>query len=149
MEPVDWLQSVPPAGQILCPTIFSRKVANYSCFRCFPTWDLFQVVYAAGLCLHILELIFSPPARYPDIFPVLNVWCALPCSALSGCGASNALWRCRGHLEGWDRLCAVHSRARRTAGGWRRRMQCWWVAVPLWALPAPGRGLVGLVGPSV
>ena len=78
MEPVDWLQSVPPAGQILCPTIFSRKVANYSCFRCFPTWDLFQVVYAAGLCLHILELIFSPPARYPDIFPVLNVLVCTP-----------------------------------------------------------------------
>ena len=32
-----------------------------------------QVVYIAAAGLHLLELIVSPPARYPDLFPVLNV----------------------------------------------------------------------------
>ncbi|KAF9475649.1 glucosyltransferase [Pholiota conissans] len=35
-------------------------------------------VYAAAILLHLLELIFAPPARYPDIFPVLNVLISTP-----------------------------------------------------------------------
>ncbi|KAJ7672726.1 ALG6, ALG8 glycosyltransferase family-domain-containing protein [Mycena rosella] len=35
-------------------------------------------VYVAGLGLHALELIISPPARYPDLFAVLNVLISTP-----------------------------------------------------------------------
>jgi alpha-1,3-glucosyltransferase len=41
-----------------------------------------QAVYAAGLSLHLLEFMFNPPARYPDIFPVLNVLLCTPVFAL-------------------------------------------------------------------
>lgn len=37
-----------------------------------------QVVHVAALGLHFLELIFPPPARYPDLFPVLNVLICTP-----------------------------------------------------------------------
>ncbi|KAJ3529027.1 hypothetical protein NMY22_g9166 [Coprinellus aureogranulatus] len=35
-------------------------------------------VHVAALGLHLLELVFTPPARYPDIFPVLNVLICTP-----------------------------------------------------------------------
>ncbi|KAJ3864801.1 glycosyltransferase family 57 protein [Lentinula novae-zelandiae] len=35
-------------------------------------------VYAAVISLHLLELIVAPPARYPDLFPVLNVLISTP-----------------------------------------------------------------------
>ena len=38
----------------------------------------FQVVYAAIFVLHLLELVVTPPARYPDLFPVLNVLVSTP-----------------------------------------------------------------------
>ncbi|KAI0670836.1 glucosyltransferase [Trametes maxima] len=39
-------------------------------------------IYSACLALHIAELAFSPPARLPDIFPVLNVLVSTPVFAL-------------------------------------------------------------------
>ncbi|PPR08165.1 hypothetical protein CVT24_012129 [Panaeolus cyanescens] len=35
-------------------------------------------VYAAAIGLHVLELVMRPPARYPDLFPVLNVLISTP-----------------------------------------------------------------------
>ncbi|KAL1710999.1 glycosyltransferase family 57 protein [Schizophyllum commune] len=47
-----------------------------------PKWSFVQVlsvvVYVAAGGLHLLELIVSPPARYPDLFPVLNVLVSTP-----------------------------------------------------------------------
>lgn len=37
-----------------------------------------QAVYSAAFALHALELIIAPPARYPDLFPVLNVLISTP-----------------------------------------------------------------------
>ncbi|KAI0250725.1 ALG6, ALG8 glycosyltransferase family-domain-containing protein [Lactifluus subvellereus] len=38
------------------------------------TW----MVYLGCALLHLLELVYSPPARYPDLFPVLNVLLSTP-----------------------------------------------------------------------
>jgi len=35
-------------------------------------------VYTAAAALHVLEWIAPPPARYPDLFPVLNVLISTP-----------------------------------------------------------------------
>ncbi|KAG1739596.1 glycosyltransferase family 57 protein [Suillus lakei] len=37
-----------------------------------------SVVHTAIILLHLLELIVTPPARYPDLFPVLNVLVSTP-----------------------------------------------------------------------
>lgn len=36
------------------------------------------MVHAAIILLHLLELVVTPPARYPDLFPVLNVLICTP-----------------------------------------------------------------------
>jgi alpha-1,3-glucosyltransferase len=36
------------------------------------------VVYLGCALLHLLELVYPPPARYPDLFPVLNVLLSTP-----------------------------------------------------------------------
>lgn len=41
-----------------------------------------KAVYASCLFLHVIEFVLSPPARYPDIFPVLNVLISTPVFAL-------------------------------------------------------------------
>lgn len=52
--------------------------------------------HAACLVLHVLEGLFSPPARYPDLFPVLNVLISTPVFALVW------LWSIRRGVEvGW------------------------------------------------
>jgi alpha-1,3-glucosyltransferase len=42
---------------------------------------IFQFIYSAIALLHLAELLFTPPARYPDLFPVLN---ALLCADVFG-----------------------------------------------------------------
>jgi alpha-1,3-glucosyltransferase len=37
-----------------------------------------SVVHIAIILLHLLELVITPPARYPDLFPVLNVLICTP-----------------------------------------------------------------------
>jgi alpha-1,3-glucosyltransferase len=36
------------------------------------------VVYLGCALLHLLEFVYRPPARYPDLFPVLNVLVSTP-----------------------------------------------------------------------
>jgi alpha-1,3-glucosyltransferase len=36
------------------------------------------MVYLGCALLHLMELVFRPPARYPDLFPVLNVLLCTP-----------------------------------------------------------------------
>lgn len=48
---------------------------------CFPPPSLtkiFQLFYAGAFLLHFVELLVPPPARYPDIYPVLNVLISTP-----------------------------------------------------------------------
>jgi len=52
------------------PYVASRKASLLDMF----TW----VVYLGCALLHLLELVYRPPARYPDLFPVLNVLLSTP-----------------------------------------------------------------------
>ncbi len=59
-------------------------------------WLLSQATYAAAIGLHILEWIFTPPARYPDLYPVLNVLISTPVFVLAW------LWSIKCGIEvGW------------------------------------------------
>lgn len=42
------------------------------------TDDLLQIVNLSMTLLHLLEMVVTPPARYPDLFPVLNVLVSTP-----------------------------------------------------------------------
>ncbi|KAH0586179.1 hypothetical protein H2248_007440 [Termitomyces sp. 'cryptogamus'] len=44
---------------------------------------LSAVVYTAAISLHLLEMFIMPSARYPDIYPVLNVLISTPVFALT------------------------------------------------------------------
>lgn len=55
-----------------------------------------QATYSVIAALHGAELLFYPPARYPDLYPVLNV---LLCSGIFGL---SLLWGLKKQLEaGW------------------------------------------------
>ncbi|OJT15238.1 Dolichyl pyrophosphate Man9GlcNAc2 alpha-1,3-glucosyltransferase [Trametes pubescens] len=41
-----------------------------------------QTIYAACVVLHLAETLFTPPARLPDLFPVLNVLVSTPVFAI-------------------------------------------------------------------
>lgn len=50
-------------------------------------------VYAAAIALHVLELVVTPPRRYPDLFPVLNVLVSTPVLVLAW------LWSIKSGME--------------------------------------------------
>ncbi|KAK7056856.1 Glucosyltransferase-like protein [Paramarasmius palmivorus] len=66
----------------------------------FPVKNFVQLlsinVYAAAAILHLLEMVVTPPERYPDLFPVLNVLVSTPVFALTW------LWSIKSCVEvGW------------------------------------------------
>ncbi|KZT09122.1 glycosyltransferase family 57 protein [Laetiporus sulphureus 93-53] len=80
-------------------TLFWNRLMGYNPFRTRPE-SLLQyvslVAHTACLVLHVLELLMSPPARYPDLFPVLNVVLTTPVFVLAW------LWSIRRGIEmGW------------------------------------------------
>lgn len=54
-----------------------------------------QAVYLGCITLHILEILFSPPKRYPDLYPVLNVLLSTPIFVLTW------LWSIKSLLESY------------------------------------------------
>jgi len=52
-----------------------------------------QAVCAAAVTLHALELVVTPPRRYPDLFPVLNVLVCTPVLVLAW------LWSIKSGME--------------------------------------------------
>ncbi|ETW81711.1 glycosyltransferase family 57 protein [Heterobasidion irregulare TC 32-1] len=63
--------------------------------------DLFTLgVYAACFALHILEFVFLPPARYPDLFPVLNVLISTPIFVLTWLWSMKSLIEARWTVGG-------------------------------------------------
>lgn len=55
------------------------SVRSASCARLVTAHTIcIQAVYTAIIALHLVELIVAPPARYPDLFPVLNVLVSTP-----------------------------------------------------------------------
>ncbi|KAH9947579.1 glycosyltransferase family 57 protein [Amylocystis lapponica] len=72
--------------QYLAVTVLWNRLIGYNPFRAKPRsflQFLAIAVYAACLALHILELLVSPPARLPDLFPVLNVLVSTPVFVLA------------------------------------------------------------------
>lgn len=69
----------------------------------------------AAAVLHVLEMLITPPSRYPDLFPVLNVLISTPVFVLVW------LWSIKCTVEvGWA-LGGLGSGAPRTATEGRRR----------------------------
>ncbi|KAL1743172.1 glycosyltransferase family 57 protein [Schizophyllum fasciatum] len=67
--------------QYIALLLLWNRLIGYNPAR-LPKWSFVQllsmVVYVAAFGLHFLELVVSPPARYPDLFPVLNVLISTP-----------------------------------------------------------------------
>ncbi|KAH9936376.1 ALG6, ALG8 glycosyltransferase family-domain-containing protein [Fomitopsis serialis] len=57
-------------------TLLWNRLVGYNPFR--STKLTTPIVHTGCMALHLVELLFSPPARYPDLFPVLNVLLSTP-----------------------------------------------------------------------
>ncbi|KAH9480442.1 Dolichyl pyrophosphate Man9GlcNAc2 alpha-1,3-glucosyltransferase [Psilocybe cubensis] len=67
--------------QYLAMLLLWNRLIGYNPIRIPPKSfiQLFSLaVYGAAIALHVLELTISPPLRYPDIYPVLNVLISTP-----------------------------------------------------------------------
>ncbi|KAH9179315.1 glycosyltransferase family 57 protein [Lactarius sanguifluus] len=70
------------ATQYIALTLLWNRLIGYDPFVALShatyldilTW----VVYLGCALLHLMEIVFRPPARYPDLFPVLNVLLSMP-----------------------------------------------------------------------
>ncbi|KAJ7505307.1 glucosyltransferase [Mycena galericulata] len=67
--------------QYVALTLLWNRLIGYNPLR-LPSKSFIQLlslaVYAAALTWHALELLIQPPARYPDLYPVLNVLISTP-----------------------------------------------------------------------
>ncbi|KAF9533133.1 ALG6, ALG8 glycosyltransferase family-domain-containing protein [Crepidotus variabilis] len=67
--------------QYIAMLLLWNRLIGYNPVRLRPA-SFIQVismaVYTAALLVHILELFFEPPTRYPDLYPVLNVLISTP-----------------------------------------------------------------------
>ncbi|RDB17831.1 Dolichyl pyrophosphate Man9GlcNAc2 alpha-1,3-glucosyltransferase [Hypsizygus marmoreus] len=72
--------------QYIATLLLWNRLIGYNPFR-LPNKSFIQLlstaVYTAALSLHVLEFIFAPPSRYPDIYPVLNVLISTPVFVLT------------------------------------------------------------------
>ena len=76
MEPYDWLQPF-QAAQDHCAAAIAGKLAIVF-MAASRVLTCSEGVYAAAAALHLGELLIEAPARYPDLFPVLNVLISTP-----------------------------------------------------------------------
>ncbi|KZV73762.1 glycosyltransferase family 57 protein [Peniophora sp. CONT] len=67
------------AVQYVALTLLWNKIIGYNPVH----YPLSSFVYAACAVLHIAELLVPPPARYPDLYPVLNVLVSTPVFGLA------------------------------------------------------------------
>ncbi|KAK7048375.1 DNA replication helicase [Favolaschia claudopus] len=67
--------------QYIALTVLWNRLLGYNPIN-LPSKSFIQLlslaVYSAAICWHMLELLILPPARYPDLFPVLNVLISTP-----------------------------------------------------------------------
>ncbi|KAH9891589.1 ALG6, ALG8 glycosyltransferase family-domain-containing protein [Cubamyces lactineus] len=71
--------------QYIALLVFWNRLVGYNPFSLTRrSWlhILSFTIYAACVVLHVAELLFRPPARLPDLFPVLNVLVSTPVFAL-------------------------------------------------------------------
>ncbi|KDR82818.1 hypothetical protein GALMADRAFT_851446 [Galerina marginata CBS 339.88] len=67
--------------QYLATLMLWNRLIGYNPVRLPPRTFiqlLSMAVYAAAILFHLVELVLPPPARYPDIYPVLNVLISTP-----------------------------------------------------------------------
>ncbi|TFK52429.1 glucosyltransferase, partial [Heliocybe sulcata] len=72
--------------QYIATTILWNRFIGYKPFRIRDrtfVQFLSATVYVSLLVLHLLEMIITPPVRYPDLFPVLNVLVSTPVFVLT------------------------------------------------------------------
>ncbi|KAG7088380.1 hypothetical protein E1B28_012381 [Marasmius oreades] len=86
-------------AQYVALLLLWNRVIGHNPLR-FPIQNLVQFisinVYLAGITLHLLEMVVTPPERYPDLFAVLNVLISTPIFVLTW------LWSIKGCVEvGW------------------------------------------------
>ncbi|KAF9779622.1 glucosyltransferase [Thelephora terrestris] len=84
--------------QYFALTVLWNAALGYTPFRRPRTYCQFLslVVSVACIALHLLEFFIQPPARYPDLFPVLNVLVSTPVFGLVW------LWSIKSGVEvGW------------------------------------------------
>lgn len=70
------LRSQPRSIVQLLSTVSSIGNVYLSCACVFNS--VLQATYGAAAVLHVLELVITPPTRYPDLFAVLNVLVCTP-----------------------------------------------------------------------
>ncbi|KAG6854653.1 hypothetical protein C0991_003301 [Blastosporella zonata] len=72
--------------QYIATLLLWNRLVGHNPFR-VPKKSFTQLlstaVYCAALSVHVLELVISPPGRYPDIYPVLNVLISTPVFVLA------------------------------------------------------------------
>ncbi|KAF8627459.1 hypothetical protein AX17_006272 [Amanita inopinata Kibby_2008] len=85
--------------QYVATLVLWNRLVGYNPFSWSPKSfiRLFTlVIYGAAMALHMLEMIVTPPKRYPDLFPVLNVLVCTPVFVLAW------LWSIKSGMEvGW------------------------------------------------
>ncbi|KAF9645754.1 ALG6, ALG8 glycosyltransferase, partial [Thelephora ganbajun] len=84
--------------QYVTLTVLWNAALGYTPFKRPKTFFQFVSLVAPSTCitLHLLELVVHPPARYPDLFPVLNVLVSTPVLGLIW------LWSIKSGIEvGW------------------------------------------------
>ncbi|KAG6884958.1 hypothetical protein C0993_007073 [Termitomyces sp. T159_Od127] len=85
--------------QYIATLLFWNRLVGHNPFQA-PKRSFIHIlsaaVYAAAITLHLLEMAVTPPARYPDVYPVLNVLVCAPVFALAW------LWSIKKGMEvGW------------------------------------------------
>ncbi|KAJ7600668.1 glucosyltransferase [Mycena floridula] len=72
--------------QYIALLLLWNRLVGYNPLR-LPSKSFIQLLslafYALAAALHLLELVLTPPSRYPDLFPVLNVLASTPIFGLT------------------------------------------------------------------
>ncbi|KAK2465327.1 hypothetical protein APHAL10511_002681 [Amanita phalloides] len=82
--------------QYAAMVVLWNRLIGYNPFR-WPPKSLIHrfslAIHAAAISLHVLEWVVTPPSRYPDLFPVLNVLVCTPALVLAW------LWSIKSGME--------------------------------------------------
>ncbi|TBU44475.1 glucosyltransferase [Dichomitus squalens] len=114
--------------QYVALLILWNKLIGYNPFRAARSSYLKLLslaVYAACFAVHLAELFISPPARLPDIFPVLNVLISTPVFALVW------LWSIKRGVEVSWAIGGLGSRSKAPASSHKRPLPASASSLPL------------------
>ncbi|KAG5648420.1 hypothetical protein DXG03_004994 [Asterophora parasitica] len=128
--------------QYIATLLLWNRLVGHNPFRVPQQKSLIQLlsfaVYSAALLLHILELLLSPPARYPDLYPVLNVLVCTPVFVLTWLWSMKSGVEVAWALGGLGSGSALKSSQSRVVDSSEHR--------DFGTIPEEGQGLEGTVG---